>query len=172
MAINVGKRLQVFQRDGFRCKLCGSSGNLTIDHIVPRSNGGSDDKENLRTLCRTCNINRGNYNPTLWERLTSFIFTRKNAHVLKGQMITEMSARDATLKVQMQEEVNKLLQRFEARVKEVVRVTIMESSVQTMTKMTGIENSLNAYSKRSEEREEYLKKIIFLVCERLKEMES
>jgi len=29
--------------------------DLTVDHIVPRSRGGSDTRENLAVLCRSCN---------------------------------------------------------------------------------------------------------------------
>lgn len=33
---------------------------MTIDHIVPKSKGGTNNIENLRGLCRACNIKRGN----------------------------------------------------------------------------------------------------------------
>ena len=29
--------------------------NLTVDHIVPKARGGTNDPENLRVLCRPCN---------------------------------------------------------------------------------------------------------------------
>lgn len=32
-----------------------------IDHIVPRSRGGQNDKGNLRVLCDSCNMSRGAY---------------------------------------------------------------------------------------------------------------
>ena len=34
--------------------------NITIDHIVPQSQGGSDDLENLQLLCGACNSTKGN----------------------------------------------------------------------------------------------------------------
>jgi len=34
--------------------------NMTIDHIVPRSKGGTDHKENLQLLCGACNSTKGN----------------------------------------------------------------------------------------------------------------
>ena len=51
-------RHKVFQRDGYRCRECGTSKNetsLEIDHIVPVSRGGTNDIDNLQTLCRECN---------------------------------------------------------------------------------------------------------------------
>lgn len=53
------KRMAVFERDGFKCKLCGRQKNLTIDHVQPFSKGGGDDRENLQTLCLSCNISKG-----------------------------------------------------------------------------------------------------------------
>jgi 5-methylcytosine-specific restriction protein A len=31
------------------------SGDLTVDHIVPKKKGGTDSAANLRVLCRSCN---------------------------------------------------------------------------------------------------------------------
>lgn len=55
------KRVRIFARDGYRCVLCGADDpeSLSLDHIVAWSRGGSDDDENLRTLCRTCNGSKG-----------------------------------------------------------------------------------------------------------------
>lgn len=56
-------RQNIFRRDGFRCGYCGTSHNLTIDHIVPRSQGGDDTWENLITACESCNRRKGNRTP-------------------------------------------------------------------------------------------------------------
>lgn len=45
----------VFKRDNYTCLCCGIQTDLSIDHIVPRSSGGSNDMSNLQTLCRSCN---------------------------------------------------------------------------------------------------------------------
>jgi 5-methylcytosine-specific restriction endonuclease McrA len=37
------------------CASCGATQDLTVDHIVPLSRGGSSDLSNLQTLCRSCN---------------------------------------------------------------------------------------------------------------------
>src|ERR1039458_1052954 len=41
------------------CACCGSSGP-DIDHIVPVSKGGTNDRSNLQPLCRRCNNTKGN----------------------------------------------------------------------------------------------------------------
>lgn len=48
-------RNKVIDRDGPFCATCGTTRNLTIDHIRPVAHGGTDDLENLRVLCRSCN---------------------------------------------------------------------------------------------------------------------
>lgn len=35
------------------CRRCGVEG-VEVDHIVPRSLGGADDRQNLQTLCTAC----------------------------------------------------------------------------------------------------------------------
>jgi hypothetical protein len=50
----------VMKRDGGRCVFCSSQEHLQFDHIFPKSKGGSDESNNLRVLCRACNIKRGN----------------------------------------------------------------------------------------------------------------
>lgn len=52
---NSGKREAVYKRDGYRCLKCGCTENLTLDHVLPRSKGGSNEIENLQTLCKPCN---------------------------------------------------------------------------------------------------------------------
>lgn len=53
------KRLAVFARDNHQCRSCGSTEHLTVDHIVPRSKGGTHHLDNLQTLCRSCNSRKG-----------------------------------------------------------------------------------------------------------------
>ncbi|WP_439545626.1 HNH endonuclease [Sandarakinorhabdus sp.] len=56
-------RYDVFEGDGYRCKVCGSSRDdgvkLHVDHIVAVANGGTNERSNLRTLCDQCNIGKG-----------------------------------------------------------------------------------------------------------------
>lgn len=52
-------RENVFKRDEYRCAYCFASKNLTIDHVFPKSKGGSNDWENLITCCFDCNSKKG-----------------------------------------------------------------------------------------------------------------
>lgn len=48
--------LKWFMKNGFEnCQLCGTNNELTFDHIVPRSWGGSNEIDNLCILCKKCN---------------------------------------------------------------------------------------------------------------------
>lgn len=55
-------RASVLMRDGFQCLWCEAKGiELHVDHIVPVAMGGTDATDNLRTLCRYCNMGRSNF---------------------------------------------------------------------------------------------------------------
>jgi predicted transcriptional regulator len=64
--IRLGLRFRVLHRDRFKCVLCGDHPArnpecvLHVDHVTPWSKGGRTSENNLRTLCATCNIGRGN----------------------------------------------------------------------------------------------------------------
>jgi len=58
MAISKKLRYQVFERDSFTCQYCGRKPPIVIlevDHIIPKSKGGTDEPSNLITSCRDCN---------------------------------------------------------------------------------------------------------------------
>lgn len=60
-------RYQVLKESGGRCALCGitkKDSPLDVDHIIPRSRGGSNEKENLQVLCIKCNRSKGNKDKT------------------------------------------------------------------------------------------------------------
>lgn len=44
----------VLKRDKWKCTKCGSKNDLQIHHKTYRSNGGTDELENLVTLCGFC----------------------------------------------------------------------------------------------------------------------
>ncbi len=64
--VSLSLRLQVLNRDNFRCNFCGKSPvtdfgtKLHIDHITPFSLGGKSILDNLQTLCEECNLGKSN----------------------------------------------------------------------------------------------------------------
>jgi len=60
----------VLRRDGFRCQFCGQSmvpGELTLDHVVPRSMWNGNDTPtcwtNIVAACRACNLEKADRTP-------------------------------------------------------------------------------------------------------------
>lgn len=52
-------RVAVFENDAYRCIKCDSHKMLEVDHIIPVSKGGSNEPNNLQTLCNPCNNSKG-----------------------------------------------------------------------------------------------------------------
>lgn len=50
-------RRAVFMRDGHRCQYCGATAE-NIDHVVPRSRGGTHTWDNVVAACRPCNARK------------------------------------------------------------------------------------------------------------------
>lgn len=58
-------RLEILERDGWRCRYCGSDFSglarperlalLSVDHVLPVCRGGSDEPENMVAACLRCN---------------------------------------------------------------------------------------------------------------------
>lgn len=60
-------RWQILRRAMGRCEACGISATeraLHVDHIIPRSWGGSNDASNFQALCSTCNVQKLNGDAT------------------------------------------------------------------------------------------------------------
>lgn len=68
--VSESRRVAIYERDGWTCQICREAVDRTasptgpwfpsLDHITPRSHGGSDDDDNLRLTHRWCNSVRGN----------------------------------------------------------------------------------------------------------------
>jgi len=56
-------RQAIFKRDKHSCQYCGVHGELTLDHVMPRSRGGEDSWENLVAACIRCNNRKGDRTP-------------------------------------------------------------------------------------------------------------
>lgn len=56
-------RRAVFGRDGNRCQYCAGTAE-SIDHVVPRSRGGTHTWDNVVACCRRCNVRKGSRSPS------------------------------------------------------------------------------------------------------------
>ena len=55
-------RSGVMTRDGRRCGYCGNQAT-TIDHVIPRSQGGKNTWQNTVSACNPCNQRKGRRTP-------------------------------------------------------------------------------------------------------------
>lgn len=51
-------RQNVFKRDEHKCAYCGSTKDLTLDHVIPRSKGGKHSWKNVVACCKKCNYEK------------------------------------------------------------------------------------------------------------------
>src|SRR4051812_7730413 len=76
------KRKRIYARDGWRCVWCDCDlgpeqcGTPTLDHLIPREQGGTNEAQNLITCCGVCNSRRQNlsvfqFARKLWSQATS-----------------------------------------------------------------------------------------------------
>lgn len=59
-------RRNVLIRDAHLCQYCTKefvSAELTIDHIIPKAHGGTNDWTNVVASCRSCNMKKGDRTP-------------------------------------------------------------------------------------------------------------
>jgi len=56
-------RREVLKRDRHTCQYCGSTKQLTLDHVIPRSKGGKHTWDNVVTACERCNGRKGDRTP-------------------------------------------------------------------------------------------------------------
>ena len=83
--VSQARRAKVLKRDG-KCLVCCASSaekQLTVDHIVPKAMGGSNDISNLQTLCTSCNQKKGGtLQLTIWKRFIYLFHIEENIGVL------------------------------------------------------------------------------------------
>lgn len=59
-------RHRIYLRDGYACVYCGAADRLCLDHLVPRTMGGTNAPANLVTSCIPCNSRRQHRNLRSW----------------------------------------------------------------------------------------------------------
>jgi 5-methylcytosine-specific restriction endonuclease McrA len=60
--IPLNLRRRVIERDGLHCVYCDddlSNSEIHMDHVIPESQGGITDYNNLQVTCRKCNLAKG-----------------------------------------------------------------------------------------------------------------
>ena len=78
------KRLAIYLRDRFTCLYCltdlhgADPRDITLDHLVPVSDGGTNDADNLVTACRACNCSRQD------QPLTRFAGRETREHIRRN----------------------------------------------------------------------------------------
>lgn len=102
MSISDSLRQLVIQAANYRCEYCKTSSRLTgipliMEHILPRSLGGTDERNNLAAACYRCNEFKGAktealdpetqqlvplYNPRNQSWLAHFIWGNGGTHII------------------------------------------------------------------------------------------
>lgn len=62
MAVTQALRHSIFKRDNQTCQSCGATApevKIVVDHVTPKALGGTDQADNLQTLCQPCNAGKG-----------------------------------------------------------------------------------------------------------------
>ncbi|GAB7057357.1 hypothetical protein JCM16163A_41060 [Paenibacillus sp. YK5] len=73
-------RQQILERDGKKCSKCSSKQKLHVHHIVHREDGGSNEPDNLITLCDICHAEEHRGEPVYNIMIKSlFIYQTTNA---------------------------------------------------------------------------------------------
>lgn len=111
-------RHKVFKRDGYRCVECGASKDettLEIDHVTPVSKGGTNDIDNLQTLCKACN--RAKRARTWVGGETDYETTKNELNSLKKKLEeTEIKLKEAITeedKIELKFKITKLKETIE-----------------------------------------------------------
>ena len=77
-------RYEVLKRAKYRCELCGAheaDAALHVDHIVPRSKGGSDHLSNYQSLCVSCNTSKRDRDATDFRQISASYEERQDGCV-------------------------------------------------------------------------------------------
>jgi 5-methylcytosine-specific restriction endonuclease McrA len=65
------------------CAYCGSKVNLTLDHFIPLTKGGSDVQGNLLPACLSCNSGKRDRDVIEWYKKQPFFDKKRLKQILK-----------------------------------------------------------------------------------------
>lgn len=72
------------------CEHCGSTENLSVDHLFARSRSGSDDPQNLVLACKNCNSSKGAKDLLVWSaaanRFPSILILRRYLKIVVSEL--------------------------------------------------------------------------------------
>ena len=83
----------VFSRSNGKCSYCGKQAQ-EIDHIVPRSKGGTDSVNNLTASCRSCNEKKSNLSLKAFSKLMNKDYSHLEPKKLPKDAAIVQSARN------------------------------------------------------------------------------
>ena len=146
--------------------MCGTNEELTVDHIVPLSKGGTDLLHNLQTMCKTCNMKKGNSHQTLWQRLFGFV-THLELDIFKRDFLNIVKVKQKETEEAVQSKVDSRLGQIEPKVKKYIDDLLAKNPLAEV----GLKNSIDSYGKRSLERDKGLRMVNRYLIEKVRELE-
>jgi hypothetical protein len=78
-------RQSIKEKWNYECAYCGSEENLTLDHITPRSKGGSERVTNILCACHSCNQSKGHKMWSDWFLSQDFFDKEKLSKIIEWQ---------------------------------------------------------------------------------------
>ncbi len=118
--ISKKQRLEIMQKYGGKCALCGSTENLQIDHIIPVIYNGTNDADNLQVLCKACNTSKGPDNSISKYRVAEIEYQKR---AIEYQKITRESI------IQIKQSCSHLTSKKQVSLKEISRVSGVEYAI-------------------------------------------
>ena len=110
-------RPELGEAQDWKCKYCGvdvsDRSKSVIDHIMPISSGGTEERSNLQLLCRRCNASKAAFEPS--AELEEGMARRVKGEGMMSEFTREMNGASSCVEMEV------ILSRYEAGVRAFVR---------------------------------------------------